>query len=192
MSDENFEVQVQSAKQELVNWMVEAGAEAIYADEDQDDIEDESWEPEIFAVTRNDVEYFIGDATCDPSHFYELVTDKDYKLVSVSRNGHHHFEIAALVLLDTDLTSESLHDTLNDLKPDIVEPYLKEGNTFLDGSMKPSFCLPIHIEVPSDGEDNNVWVVRRFRVQDFEDGSYVDLMTEFLALVDQVEKKFES
>ena len=192
MSDENFEVQVQSAKQELVNWMVEAGAEAIYADEDQDDIEDESWEPEIFAVTRNDVEYFIGDATCDPSHFYELVTDKDFKLVSVSRNGHHHFEIAALVLLDTDLTSESLHDTLNDLKPDIVEPYLKEGNTFLDGSMKPSFCLPIHIEVPSDGEHNNVWVVRRFRVQDFEDGSYVDLMTEFLALVDQVEKKFES
>ena len=192
MSDENFEVQVQSAKQELVNWMVEAGAEAIYADEDQDDIEDESWEPEIFAVTRNDVEYFIGDATCDPSHFYELVTDKDFKLVSVSRNGHHHFEIAAFILLDPDLTSESLHDTLNDLKPDIVEPYLKEGNTFLDGSMKPSFCLPIHIEVPSDGEDNNVWVVRRFRVQDFEDGSYVDLMTEFLALVDQVEKKFES
>jgi hypothetical protein len=192
MSDENFEVQVQSAKQELVNWMVEAGAEAIYPDEDQDDIEDESWEPEIFAVTRNDVEYFIGDATCDPSHFYELVTDKDFKLVSVSRNGHHHFEIAAFILLDPDLTSESLHDTLNDLKPDIVEPYLKEGNTFLDGSMKPSFCLPIHIEVPSDGEDNNVWVVRRFRVQDFEDGSYVDLMTEFLALVDQVEKKFES
>ncbi|CAB4558466.1 MAG: hypothetical protein F2891_01030 [Actinobacteria bacterium] len=192
MSDENFEVQVQSAKQELVNWMVEAGAEAIYADEDQDDIEDESWEPEIFSVIRNDVEYFIGDATCDPSHFYELVTDKDFKLVSVSRNGHHHFEIAALFLLDPDLTSESLHDTLNDLKPDIVEPYLKEGNTFLDGSMKPSFCLPIHIEVPSDGEDNNVWVVRRFRVQDFEDGSYVDLMTEFLALVDQVEKKFES
>jgi hypothetical protein len=192
MSDENFEVQVQSAKQELVNWMVEAGAEAIYADEDQDDIEDESWEPEIFAVTRNDVEYFIGDATCDPSHFYELVTDKDFKLVSVSRNGHHHFEIAALVLLDPDLTSESLHDTLNDLKPDIVEPYLKEGNTFLDGSMKPSFCLPIHIEVPSDGEDNNVWVVRRFRVQDFEDGSYVDLMTEFLALVDQVQEKFDS
>jgi hypothetical protein len=192
MSDENFEVQVQSAKQELVNWMVEAGAEAIYPDEDQDDIEDESWEPEIFAVTRNDVEYFIGDATCDPSHFYELVTDKDFKLVSVSRNGHHHFEIAALVLLDPDLTSESLHDTLNDLKPDIVEPYVKEGNTFLDGSMKPSFCLPFNIEVPSDGEDNNVWVVRRFRVQDFEDGSYVDLMTEFLALVDQVEKKFES
>jgi hypothetical protein len=192
MSDENFEVQVQSAKQELVNWMVEAGAEAIYADEDQDDIEDESWEPEIFAVTRNDVEYFIGDATCDPSHFYELVTDKDFKLVSVSRNGHHHFEIAALVLLDPDLTSESLHDTLNDLKPDIVEPYLKEGNTFLDGSMKPSFCLPFHIEVPGDGEDSNVWVVRRFRVQDFEDGSYVDLMTEFLALVDQVEKRFDS
>ena len=192
MSDENFEVQVQSAKQELVNWMVEAGAEAIYADEDQDDIEDESWEPEIFAVTRNDVEYFIGDATCDPSHFYELVTDKDFKLVSVSRNGHHHFEIAALVLLDPDLTSESLHDTLNDLKPDIVEPYLKEGNTFLDGSMKPSFCLPIHIEGPSDGEDNNVWVVRRFRVQDFEDGSYVDLMTEFLALVDQVQEKFDA
>ena len=192
MSDENFEVQVQSAKQELVNWMVEAGAEAIYADEDQDDIEDESWEPEIFAVTRNDVEYFIGDATCDPSHFYELVTDKDFKLVSVSRNGHHHFEIAALVLLDPGLSSESLHDTLNDLKPDIVEPYVKEGNTFLDGSMKTSFCLPFHIEVPSDGEDNNVWVVRRFRVQDFEDGSYVDLMTEFLALVDQVEKKFES
>jgi len=192
MSDENFEVQVQSAKQELVNWMVEAGAEAIYADEDQDDIEDESWEPEIFAVTRNDVEYFIGDATCDPSHFYELVTDKDFKLVSVSRNGHHHFEIAALILLDPDLSSESVHGTVNDLKPDIVEPYVKEGNTFLDGSMKPSFCLPIHIEVPSDGEDNNVWVVRRFRVQDFEDGSYVDLMTEFLALVDQVEKKFES
>ena len=192
MSDENFEVQVQSAKQELVNWMVEAGAEAIYPDEDQDDIEDESWEPEIFAVTRNDVEYFIGDATCDPSHFYELVTDKDFKLVSVSRNGHHHFEIAAFILLDPDLTSESVHGTVNDLKPDIVEPYVKEGNTFLDGSMKPSFCLPIHIEVPSDGEDNNVWVVRRFRVQDFEDGSYVDLMTEFLALVDQVEKKFES
>ena len=192
MSDENFEVQIQRAKQTLVSWMVEAGAEAIYADEDQDDIEDESWEPEIFAVTRNDVEYFIGDATCDPSHFYELVTDKDFKLVSVSRNGHHHFEIAALVLLDTDLTSESLHDTLNDLKPDIVEPYLKEGNTFLDGSMKPSFCLPIHIEVPSDGEDNNVWVVRRFRIQDIDDGSFTGLMTEFLTLVNQVQEKFDS
>jgi len=192
MSDENFAVQVLRAKKALISWMIEAGAEAINTDEDQDDIEDESWEPEIFAVTRNDVEYFIGDATCDPSHFYELVTDKDFKLVSVSRNGHHHFEIAALVLLDPDLTSESLHDTLNDLKPDIVEPYLKEGNTFLDGSMKPSFCLPINIEVPSDGEDNNVWVVRRFRVQDFEDGSYVDLMTEFLILVNQVQEKFDS
>lgn len=192
MSDENFAVQVLRAKKALISWMIEAGAEAINTDEDQDDIEDESWEPEIFAVTRNDVEYFIGDATCDPSHFYELVTDKDFKLVSVSRNGHHHFEIAALVLLDPDLTSESLHDTLNDLKPDIVEPYLKEGNTFLDGSMKPSFCLPINIEVPSDGEDNNVWVVRRFRVQDFEDGSYVDLMTEFLTLVNQVQEKFDS
>ena len=192
MSDENFEVQIQRAKQELVNWMVEAGAEAIYADEDLVGSDEEMSYSKLIPLSWNDVEYFIGDATCDPSHFYELVTDKDFKLVSVSRNGHHHFEIAALVLLDPDLTSESLHDTLNDLKPDIVEPYLKEGNTFLDGSMKPSFCLPIHIEVPSDGEDNNVWVVRRFRVQDFEDGSYVDLMTEFLALVDQVEKKFES
>jgi hypothetical protein len=81
---------------------------------------------------------------------------------------------------------------LNDLKPDIVEPYLKEGNTFLDGSMKPSFCLPIHIEVPSDGEDNNVWVVRRFRIQDIDDGSFTGLMTEFLTLVNQVQEKFDS
>ena len=192
MSDENFEVQIQRAKQALVSWMVEEGAEIMDTDEDLVGSDEEMSYSKLIPLSWNDVEYFIGDATCDPSHFYELVTDKDFKLVSVSRNGHHHFEIAALVLLDTDLTSESLHDTLNDLKPDIVEPYLKEGNTFLDGSMKPSFCLPIHIEVPSDGEDNNVWVVRRFRVQDFEDGSYVDLMTEFLALVDQVEKKFES
>jgi hypothetical protein len=192
MSDENFEVQIQRAKQTLVSWMVEEGAEIMDTYEDLDDSDEEMSYAKMIPLSWNGVEYFIGDATCDPSHFYELVTDKDFKLVSVSRNGHHHFEIAALVLLDPDLTSESLHDTLNDLKPDIVEPYLKEGNTFLDGSMKPSFCLPIHIEVPSDGEDNNVWVVRRFRVQDFEDGSYVDLMTEFLALVDQVEKKFES
>ena len=192
MSDENFEVQLQRAKQTLVSWMVDAGAEIMDTDEDLDDSDEEMSYAKMIPLSWNGVEYFIGDATCDPSHFYELVTDKDFKLVSVSRNGHHHFEIAALVLLDPDLTSESLHDTLNDLKPDIVEPYLKEGNTFLDGSMKPSFCLPFNIEVPSDGEDNNVWVVRRFRVQDFEDGSYVDLMTEFLALVDQVEKKFES
>ena len=192
MSDENFEVQIQRAKQTLVSWMVDAGAEIMDTDEDLDDSDEEMSYAKMIPLSWNGVEYFIGDATCDPSHFYELVTDKDFKLVSVSRNGHHHFEIAAFILLDPDLTSESLHDTLNDLKPDIVEPYLKEGNTFLDGSMKPSFCLPIHIEVPSDGEDNNVWVVRRFRVQDFEDGSYVDLMTEFLALVDQVEKKFES
>jgi hypothetical protein len=172
--------------------MVEEGAEIMDTDEDLVGSDEEMSYSKLIPLSWNDVEYFIGDATCDPSHFYELVTDKDFKLVSVSRNGHHHFEIAALVLLDPDLTSESLHDTLNDLKPDIVEPYLKEGNTFLDGSMKPSFCLPFNIEVPSDGEDNNVWVVRRFRVQDFEDGSYVDLMTEFLALVDQVEKKFES
>ena len=192
MSDENFEVQIQRAKQTLVSWMVEEGAEIMDTYEDLDDSDEEMSYAKMIPLSWNGVEYFIGDATCDPSHFYELVTDKDFKLVSVSRNGHHHFEIAALVLLDPDLTSESLHDTLNDLKPDIVEPYLKEGNTFLDGSMKPSFCLPIHIEVPSDGEDNNVWVVRRFRVQDFEDGSYVDLMTEFLILVNQVQEKFDS
>jgi len=192
MSDENFEVQLQRAKQTLVSWMVEAGAEIMDTDEDLDGSDEEMSYSKMIPLSWNGVEYFIGDATCDPSHFYELVTDKDFKLVSVSRNGHHHFEIAALILLDPDLSSESLHDTVNDLKPDIVEPYVKEGNTFLDGSMKPSFCLPFHIEVPGDGEDNNVWVVRRFRVQDFEDGSYVDLMTEFLALVDQVEKRFDS
>jgi hypothetical protein len=192
MSDENFEVQLQRAKQTLVSWMVDAGAEIMDTDEDLDDSDEEMSYAKMIPLSWNGVEYFIGDATCDPSHFYELVTDKDFKLVSVSRNGHHHFEIAAFILLDPDLTSESLHDTLNDLKPDIVEPYLKEGNTFLDGSMKPSFCLPFNIEVPDDGEDNNVWVVRRFRIQDIDDGSFTGLMTEFLTLVNQVQEKFDS
>jgi hypothetical protein len=192
MSDENFEVQIQRAKQTLVSWMVEEGAEIMDTDEDLDDSDEEMSYAKMIPLSWNGVEYFIGDATCDPSHFYELVTDKDFKLVSVSRNGHHHFEIAAFILLDPDLSSESVHGTVNDLKPDLVEPYVKEGNTFLDGSMKPSFCLPFNIEVPDDGEDNNVWVVRRFRIQDIDDGSFTGLMTEFLALVDQVEKKFES
>ena len=192
MSDENFEVQIQRAKQTLVSWMVEEGAEIMDTDEDLVGFDEEMSYSKLIPLSWNDVEYFIGDATCDPSHFYELVTDKDFKLVSVSRNGHHHFEIAALVLLDPDLSSESVHGTVNELKPDIVEPYVKEGNTFLDGSMKPSFCLPFYIEVPDDGEDNNLWVVRRFRVQDIDDGSFTGLMTEFLTLVNQVQEKFDS
>jgi hypothetical protein len=192
MSDENFEVQIQRAKQTLVSWMVDAGAEIMDTDEDLDDSDEEMSYAKMIPLSWNGVEYFIGDATCDPSHFYELVTDKDFKLVSVSRNGHHHFEIAALILLDPDLSSESVHGTVNDLKPDLVEPYVKEGNTFLDGSMKPSFCLPFNIEVPDDGEDNNVWVVRRFRIQDIDDGSFTGLMTEFLTLVNQVQEKFDS
>jgi hypothetical protein len=192
MSDENFEVQLQRAKQTLVSWMVDAGAEIMDTDEDLDDSDEEMSYAKMIPLSWNGVEYFIGDATCDPSHFYELVTDKDFKLVSVSRNGHHHFEIAAFILLDPDLSSESVHGTVNELKPDIVEPYVKEGNTFLDGSMKPSFCLPFNIEVPEDGEDNNVWVVRRFRIQDIDDGSFTGLMTEFLTLVNQVQEKFDS
>jgi hypothetical protein len=192
MSDENFEVQLQRAKQTLVSWMVDAGAEIMDTDEDLDDSDEEMSYAKMIPLSWNGVEYFIGDATCDPSHFYELVTDKDFKLVSVSRNGHHHFEIAAFILLDPDLSSESVHGTVNDLKPDLVEPYVKEGNTFLDGSMKPSFCLPFNIEVPDDGEDNNVWVVRRFRIQDIDDGSFTGLMTEFLTLVNQVQEKFDS
>ena len=192
MSDENFEVQIQRAKQTLVSWMVEEGAEIMDTDEDLVGSDEEKSYSKLIPLSWNDVEYFIGDATCDPSHFYELVTDKDFKLVSVSRNGHHHFEIAALILLDPDLSSESVHGTVNELKPDIVEPYVKEGNTFLDGSMKPSFCLPFNIEVPDDGEDNNLWVVRRFRVQDIDDGSFTGLMTEFLTLVNQVQEKFDS
>jgi hypothetical protein len=192
MSDENFEVQIQRAKQTLVSWMVDAGAEIMDTDEDLDDSDEEMSYAKMIPLSWNGVEYFIGDATCDPSHFYELVTDKDFKLVSVSRNGHHHFEIAAFIPLDPDLSSESVHGTVNELKPDIVEPYVKEGNTFLDGSMKPSFCLPFNIEVPEDGEDNNVWVVRRFRIQDIDDGSFTGLMTEFLTLVNQVQEKFDS
>ena len=192
MSDENFEVQLQRAKQTLVSWMVDAGAEIMDTDEDLDDSDEEMSYAKMIPLSWNGVEYFIGDATCDPSHFYELVTDKDFKLVSVSRNGHHHFEIAAFIPLDPDLSSESVHGTVNELKPDIVEPYVKEGNTFLDGSMKPSFCLPFNIEVPDDGEDNNVWVVRRFRIQDIDDGSFTGLMTEFLTLVNQVQEKFDS
>ena len=191
MSDENFEVQVQRAKETLVNWMIEAGAEIMDTEEDFDDSDEEMSYAKMIPLSWNGVEYFIGDATCDPS-LHEVVTDKDYKLVSVSQNGHHHFEIAAFTVIDSSLSIEMLDEKVEDLRPDIVEAYVKAGDTFLDGSMKTSFCQPFTIEASTDGDYNNVWVVRRFRVQDIDDGSFIGLMTEFLTLVNQVQEKFDS
>jgi hypothetical protein len=192
MPDENFEVQIQRAKKTLVSWMVEEGAEIMDTDEDLVGSDEEMSYSKLIPLSWNDVEYFIGDATCDPSHFYELVTDKDYKLIEVSQNGHHHFEIAAFTVSDSPLSIETLNEKVEDLRPDIVEAYVKKDDTFLDGSMKTSFCQPFTIEASTDGDYNNVWVVRRFRVQDIDDGSFVGLMTEFLTLVNQVQEKFDS
>ena len=192
MSDENFKVQVQRAKQTLVNWMIEAGAEIMDTEDDFDDSDEELPYAKMIPLSWNGVEYFIGDATCDPSGFYELVTDKDFKLNSVSRNGHHHLEIAAFTVIDSPFSIEILDEKIEDLRPDVVEAYVKADDTFSDGSMKTSFCQPFTIEASTDGDYNNVWVIRRFRVQDFDDDSFTGLMTEFFALVDQVQKKFKS
>ena len=189
MTSENFEEKVRQARAALITCMVDAGAEIFSESEpfdDLDDGEDEPFDQDLTCLLLNDVEYYVGPATCDPSTFDELVTDKDFKLVTVQRNGHHHFEIAAIAVMGSPLSPETLNELTFDLRPDTAESYVRDGDTFSDGSLRASFCEPFAIEVSVENQDNNVWVVRRFRVEDTDSDTFTASVSEVIDLVNRV------
>jgi hypothetical protein len=186
MTDFEFETELHDAKTALINWMVSAGAEV---GEIEDDDEEGSLDDDIIGMRIDEVEFFVGEATCDSSNFNELVVDDDFSLISVSRNGHHHLEIAALAISASPFSLDILNNLVDGLRPDVLEDYVKEGDTFSDGTLSPGFCIPFAIEVSSEMMDNNVWVVRRFRVEEVQASTFHQLMTEFLSLVNTVRDK---
>ena len=194
MTLEDFDVQLLLAREAITEWLVKAGAEVADSDDygDFDDEDDEEFGDELTTLLLDDIEFYIGPATCDSSQFEEWVTDKDFKLVAVSRNGHHHLEIAAVPVLGSPLPLSVLDDLVRDLQPDEPEAYVKVGDTFSDGSMKTSFCDPFAIEVRDDGGSNNVWVVRRFRIDDTTSEDFDSLMSEVVNLAREVRDKVES
>jgi hypothetical protein len=186
MTDVDFETELHDAKTSLIHWMVSAGAEV---GEIEDDEEEGSLDDDIVGMRIDEVEFFVGDATCDSSNFNELVVDDDFSLVSVSRNGHHHLEIAALAIAASPFSLDILNNFVDELRPDVLEDYVKEGDTFSDGTLSPSFCIPFAIEVSSEMMENNVWVVRRFRVEEVQASTFHQSMSEFLSLVNAVQDK---
>ena len=186
MTDFDFETELHDAKTALINWMVSAGAEV---GEIEDDEEEGSLDDDIVGMRIDEVEFFVGEATCDSSNFNELLVDDEFSLISVSRNGHHHLEIAGLAIAGSPFSLDMLNNFVEELRPGVVEDYVKEGDTFSDGTFSPSFCIPFAIEVSSEMMDNNVWVVRRFRVEEVQASTFHQSMTEFLSLVHSVRDK---
>jgi hypothetical protein len=65
MTDVDFETELHDAKTSLIHWMVSAGAEV---GEIEDDEEEGSLDDDIVGMRIDEVEFFVGDATCDSSN----------------------------------------------------------------------------------------------------------------------------
>lgn len=186
MTEESFDTQLTNLEKALIGWSIKAGAEV---DEDVDLENDEFLDPGLIGLRIGEVELFIGDATCEPITPAKFGTDRDQLFEIEPDVPHHHREIAALAVLGSPFDVPTLDAMVDDLRPDYAEDYVTEGNTFTDGSMKPSFCVPFFIEVSTEGPDNNVWVVRRFRVEDAETSNFNEMMAEFWDLIASVRER---
>lgn len=186
MTQESFGTRLTNIEKSIIEWLTKVGAEV----DDEVDLEDDEFlDTEILGLRVGDVEIFIGEATCYGSDFVEIKADANFDLSRIQRRGHHHLEVAALAVQGSPFDVSTLDAMVDDLRPDLVEEFVIENDTFTDGTMKPSFCAPFLIEVSTEGPDNNVWVVRRFRVEDAETSNFNEMMAEFWDLIASVRER---
>jgi hypothetical protein len=186
MTEKSFDTRLTNAENAVIEWFTKAGAE-VGDSLDQDN--NEFLDPELLGLRIGDIEIFIGEATCEPISPAKFATDRDQVFEIESEVPHHHLEVAVLAVLGSPFDAATLDAMVDDIRPDFAESYVVEGDTFADGSMKPSFCLPVQIEVSSEDSDNNIWVIRRFRVDDAESSNFDEMMTEFWALTHSVRER---
>lgn len=169
------------ARTTIINWLVNAGAELVESDDGEDE---DSLGDELTTLMLDDVEFYVGPATCDSSFVEHWEIDQDAKVMVIDPNSHHHFEVAALPITDSPKSLELLADLVYPLKPPADN----------DQSFAPSGldCEPFNLEVSDDDGSNNVWVVRRFRVDDITSEDFDSLMREVLNVAREVRNKVKS
>lgn len=174
MTTQDFEQKHRQARESIINSLVQSGAQLIEIDDPE--IEDQLVD-ELTILLLDNVEYYVGPATCDTSLLEHWEIDQDAKFLVLDPNSHHHFEVAALPVASSPLSLEELAEMVYPLKPETPDDQLAN----------PDFCEPFTLEVSDDDESNNVWVVRRFRVDDVSQPDFSTSMREVVDLVGKVQ-----
>lgn len=178
---DDFDAKYQLARTTIINWLINAGAELVQIE----DVEDEEFlGDELTTLFLNEVEYYVGPATCESSFVDHWEIDQDAQFSVIDPDSHHHFEVAALPIADSPQSLEMLADLVYPLKP----PTDNDHNDTPGGID----CQPFNLEVSDDDGSNNVWVVRRFRADDTTSEDFDLLMREVVNLAREVRDKVES
>ena len=165
-----YRERVEIATEKIVAWMVEHGA-----------VDTGPPEPDDFMSLRmlflDDLECFVGEATCDPAEPALYATDKDYIVEYEHEVPHHHLEISALVPLVSPVALRDLEAIVADLNPGMVERY--ESAVPMAEDYGGNECEETSVVLD---EDRNTWVTRRLRFDDINGSGFDDIMNGFVAL----------
>ncbi len=161
---------IDQATEKVITWMVDHGAVDTGPADEHDFFS-------LRMLYLDDLECFIGHATCDPAEPALYATDKDYIVEYEHEVPHHHLEISALVPLVSPVALRDLEAIVADLNPGVVERY--ESAVPMAEDYGGNECEETSVVLD---EDRNTWVTRRFRCHDIDGDRFDDIMSEFVAL----------
>jgi hypothetical protein len=170
---------VEDATEKIVAWIVNHGA----VDTGPPDPEDSM---SLRMVILDDLECFVGGATCDPVEPAYFATDKELIVEYEHEVPHHHLEIAALVPLVSPVAPGDLEAIVDDLNPGVVETYVSAcpGAEDIGGGQ----CEELSVAI-AEGSRMDTWVTRRLTFHDVSGDTFDEIMNEFVALARTTCKK---
>lgn len=176
MTQHEYREAIDSATIKIAAWMVAHGA----VDTEPDPHDEDSMfgmMMELRMMYLDDLECFIGGATCDPVEPAHYATDKELIVEYEHEVPHHNLEIAALVPLVSPVSVRDLEAIVDELNPGVVDSYVSALPDYEDSEGGNCEKLSVAID-----EDRNTWVVRRLRFDDIDGPDFDSIMSEFVAL----------
>jgi hypothetical protein len=132
----------------------------------------------------DDLDCFIGEATCDPVEPARFATDKELIVRYAHEVPHHNLEIAALVPLVSPVAPGDLAAIVRELNPGVSDSYESAVPESVD--LPGGVCEQLSVVLD---DDNDTWVTRRLKFSDVNGENFENIMDEFILLARATCKK---
>ena len=180
MTQPDYRDVLETATEKVVEWMVNHGA----IDPGPGDIDDNADLHTMMMGLRtlhlDGLEWFVGEATCDPAEPASYATDKELIVEVESEVPHHNLEIAALVPVESPVEEHELEAIVDEFDPGVVETY--ESVLPPSADYPAGECSELSVSLDQDHNDL-IWVVRRLRFDEIDGPGFDAVMSAFVSLV---------